>query len=89
MGKARCRIVQWEYIEDSIFTKNGVPRVISANFHEIQSVLRRQKRSREAKEIYKKKFIHETNSTKGLADPGMWFSISCLIGMSPSHCELI
>ncbi|KFY09946.1 hypothetical protein V491_07879, partial [Pseudogymnoascus sp. VKM F-3775] len=71
LGKARCRIVQWEYIEDSIFTKNGKPRVISANFHEIQSVLRRQKRLSEAKAIYKKKFIRDANATKGLADPGL------------------
>lgn len=73
MGKAKCRIVQWEYIEDSIFTKNGKPRVISANFHEIQSVLKRQNRLGEAKAIYKKKFIMDANATKGLADPGKWF----------------
>ncbi|OBT93997.1 hypothetical protein VE01_07121 [Pseudogymnoascus verrucosus] len=71
MGKARCRIVQWEYVEDSIFTKNGKPRVISANFHEIQSVLKRQNRLSEAKAIYKKKFIEGANSMKGLADPGL------------------
>ena len=79
MGKARCRIVQWDYIEDSIFTKSGKPRAISANFHEIQSVLRRQRRFNEAKSIYKKKYIHETNSTKGLADPGRWLFISGLL----------
>lgn len=79
LGKARCRIVQWEYIEDSIFTKNGKPRVISANFHEIQSVLRRQKRFSEAKAIYKKKFIRDANATKGLADPGRWFSFFLFI----------
>lgn len=72
MGKARCRVVQWEYIEDSIFTKSGKPRVISANFHEIQSVLRRQRRFAEAREIYKKKFVEEGNMSKALADPGMW-----------------
>ncbi|KFY87678.1 hypothetical protein V500_06837 [Pseudogymnoascus sp. VKM F-4518 (FW-2643)] len=71
LGKARCRIVQWEYIEDSIFTKNGKPRVISANFHEIQSVLKRENRLSEAKAIYKKIFIHDANSMKGLADPGL------------------
>ncbi|KFY48240.1 hypothetical protein V495_01499, partial [Pseudogymnoascus sp. VKM F-4514 (FW-929)] len=71
LGKARCRIVQWEYIEDSIFTKNGKPRAISANFHEIQSVLKRQNRLSEAKEIYRKKAIHDANATMGLADPGL------------------
>ncbi|OBT80678.1 hypothetical protein VF21_00380 [Pseudogymnoascus sp. 05NY08] len=71
LGKARCRIVQWEYVEDSIFTKNGKPRVISANFHEIQSVLKRQNRLSEAKAIYKKTFIKDANSMKGLADPGL------------------
>lgn len=73
LGKARCRIVQWEYVEDSIFTKNGKPRVISANFHEIQSVLKRQNRLSEAKAIYKKTFIKDANSMKGLADAGRWF----------------
>ncbi|ELR10209.1 hypothetical protein VC83_02993 [Pseudogymnoascus destructans] len=71
LGKARCRIVQWDYVEDSIFTKNGKPRVISANFHEIQSVLKRQNRLSEAKAIYKKTFIKDANSMKGLADPGL------------------
>ncbi|OBT70202.1 hypothetical protein VE03_00083 [Pseudogymnoascus sp. 23342-1-I1] len=71
LGKARCRIVQWEYVEDSIFTKNGKPRVISANFHEIQSVLKRQNRLSEARAMYKKKYIHDANATKGLADPGL------------------
>ncbi|KFY33815.1 hypothetical protein V494_07300 [Pseudogymnoascus sp. VKM F-4513 (FW-928)] len=69
LGKARCRIVQWEYVEDSIFTKNGKPRAISANFHEIQSVLKRQNRLSEAKAIYKKKFVQDANAMKGLADP--------------------
>jgi hypothetical protein len=60
-------------VEDSIFTKNGKPRVISVNFHEIQSVLKRQNRLSEAKAIYKKTFIKDANSMKGLADPGRWF----------------
>jgi hypothetical protein len=79
LGKARCRIVQWEYIEDSIFTKNGKPRAISANFHEIQIVSKRQNRLSEAKEIYRKKAIHDANTTMGLADPGRWSFISRFI----------
>lgn len=88
MGKARCRIVQLEYVEDSIFTKNGKPRVISANFHEIQSVLKRQNRLSEAKAIYKKKFIEGANSMKGLADPGRWFFYFPFVPLILSPCYI-
>ena len=70
-GKGRTRIVAWEYIEDSIFTKNSKPREMSANYYEIQSVLQRLRKFNEAKAIYAKQYVASATSAAKMVDAGM------------------
>lgn len=69
--RGRTRIVVWEYIEDSLFPKSGVPRHVSASFHEVETVLRRERRFKEARDVYNYKYRSYGENSAIMVDKGL------------------
>ena len=69
MGKARCRIVAFDFITDSIIhLRDGKVRRQNKQYHEMENVLRRLKQTSAAREIYNNSYYSQEAKTNRLVD---------------------
>lgn len=68
MGKARCRIVAFDFIIDSIIQREGKVRHQNKRYHEMENVLRRLKQAFAAREIYNNTYYSQEAKTNRLVN---------------------
>ena len=69
MGKARCRIVAFDFITDSIFhLRDGKVRHQNKQYHEMENVLCRLRQASAARKIYNNTYYSQEAKTNRLVD---------------------
>jgi hypothetical protein len=71
MGRGRCKVVTWEWIEDSLpGVGRKAARRVATEHYELKKVTRRLGKSLEVKRRKEREYVAELNECKGLVDPG-------------------